>query len=282
MLDIHNNKIGAYVDRTTEFLSLCPRHKTQISSSSNTPFLRKNNDDNFEFQNEFDDVRKIHQQLIDLDIQYKSLLSVQAKCKMPTFEEETDQQNEQIHRLRSLKSQLESIKNEISLINIQFPHRPDVESIFLNIQKGLLRRYKNFYMEFSLNQAAFESAIQKQHSQSRNSIPKPTLSLDFGGENSQILEQERKQREETAELADIAQKAAQIRQLFEDINSIIISHGEIVEVIGSNVNQTRQNAENANMELHKAQKYQKKSHMEICAIILGVLVLILLILAFLK
>ncbi|EAX98639.1 SNARE domain containing protein [Trichomonas vaginalis G3] len=93
---------------------------------------------------------------------------------------------------------------------------------------------------------------------------------------------EMQQRQNNQELEEMTRRAREVQELFSDLATIISDQGTIIDRIDYNISEALTNAQKGHEAVEEAEKYQKGSKMWICAMIMGILVLILFIIALLK
>lgn len=213
---------------------------------------------------------------------FKSLTKAQKECLRPTFANASDQ----IAEVNNLNQQINEILQSINA-RIQYFKKPrpenDREMILNNIFISLNENYKEFNFQFKTSQQTFSATYYSApHVRSQESQSAVDFSTFNPGDESSQRAMEIQQRQNNAEFEALSRRAEEIKQLFVDLANLITEQGTVIQRIDYNITQTLDNARTAHDEVVEAEKYQKKSRMWICAAILGIMIVLMLIMAFLK
>ena len=284
-----NNQIY-YKDKTLEFIthrdgsSKTSRLSRSLSSNSDTTNLlqplqinRSPLDDFFELS------RSIKNDINKLNNLFEQLIKAHQACLRPTFEDPQNQFIAVNELTTQISSELQIIYNKILLLNIKSPNFLDREKIIENLKLSLLDNYKTISLQFQMTQQTFSASYNRfSKPKFKNNSPSIDLtSFNLGDENSQRA-LELQQRHENDELEQIRRRAADIQQIFKNLATLISEQGTLIDRIDYNITEALDNAKSAHENVVQAEKYQKKSRMWICAIILIVLILFLIVIAYFK
>ena len=278
--------LGAYSDITADFTSRRkPRNYNTISDSN--PLLSLETFDDSSLENIFQITRSLKNELRQLGPKLDDLRKAQQECLRPTFSDSSDLENQVALKAKSISSHLEDIAlqiNSIVLLPQESAAYPDRKRIVDNIRIGLKEVHRQFSIKFQTIQQSFRVSTQRVSrlipAQTEN--PVDFASFNLGGESSEKLALTQQERQNTKSLQNLASQAAELAQMFQQLNTMIVEQGTLIDRIDYNVNETLANAVEANKQVKKAAEYQKKSRMWICVVILGILVFILLLTAIAK
>jgi hypothetical protein len=128
-------------------------------------------------------------------------------------------------------------------------------------------------MLFKFQSRPFSVNLHKKSAKGPPSIEVSFLDLETpGSEQRQVqIEQERNARE----IQEIARRSEAIRDLFLDLENLVVEQGTLVDRIDATLQTTLENAMRAHDEVEGARKHQGKSRMWICVVVLIVIILML-------
>ena len=87
----------------------------------------------------------------------------------------------------------------------------------------------------------------------------PQSEVDF--QESLIIERE-------SEIRQIEQSVGELNELFRDVATMVYEQGEVLDVISDNVQGVREDTRGADVELRKANKYQRNARTKACCLLL--------------
>jgi syntaxin 16 len=282
--------LGASRDRTADLMSFrgvslkAIRPNQETSDSSLTRSFCESQDSPME--RFFQLSNEIRQEIADLHVAYDNLLKKHKECLRPTFSDTSDSVTEINSLSATINTRLETISQRISYLVLPVGAFPDRSKIITNLRTGLTDAYRDFSTKFRLEQQAFSATFGKKglgkRKKPRAEDDIDLMSLNFGTPgNEQRVAQMQQQRNEE-EIEQIARRAEEIRNIFADLASLISEQGTIIDRIDFCISETLNNAVEAQMEVEQAARYQQKSRMWICVVVLVVLIALLLVMAWLK
>lgn len=233
---------------------------------------------------------EIKSELAQVNISLDTLLKKQHECLRPTFSDTSDSINEINTLTNSINNHLQTISQRINFITMPGNQYPDRAKILSNIRTALLDSYRDFSVKFKTAQQTFSASFDR-HSRSKQKKNKKNndkdTSFDFtafnlGDQQSEMRQQMLQEERNNEEIEQIARRAEEIKNMFLDLSNLIVEQGTIIDRIDFCVTESLNNAVEAHKEVEKAAKYQSKSRMWICALILSVFVIVLIIMALLK
>ena len=286
------DKVGINKDKTYEFLlardgSKVYPHSQQedndttslISNQDRTPQLPPSILEPF-----FSAAQNIKLELNSLTPAFESLLKAQQECLRPTFADST----ESILRINSstqqINHQLQQIQQRIQKFQTYSSDHPDRAKIIHNLYQMLNDAYRTFSLKFKMAQQTFSTSYNRSASAAPSKSETTFSYTDFAFEDERgdNLQRNVMQQRENDEINQLTQKAEEVQQLFKDLAVLIADQGTIIDRIDYNIQEAKTNAEAAHEEIVEAEKYQKKSRMWVCAVIMGIMVFILLLMAIFK
>ena len=233
---------------------------------------------------------EIKGELVRINTSFDALLRKHQECLRPTFTDTSDSINEINVLTNSINSHLQTITQKINYINMNDPAHPDRLKVLANLRSALLESFREFSVKFKMAQQTFSASFNKAPHMRKKKKKKNSneesfddfLSFNIGDEQSERRQQQLQEERNNEEIEQIARRAEEIRNIFMDLSNLIIDQGTIIDRIDFCVNESLNNAREAHKDVEKAAKYQGKSRMWICAMILAVMVVILIIMALLK
>ena len=279
--------IGAYRDITADFSSR-RKPRTYNSISDSNPILSAEVlDDTSSLENVFQITRSLKNELRQLGPKLDDLRKAQQECLRPTFSDSSDLENQVATKAKLISSHLDEIASQINSIILlpqESASHPDRKRIVDNIRIGLKEVHRQFSIKFQTIQQSFRVSTQRVSRLMPTQMEAPVdfASFNLGGESSERLALSQQERQNTKSLQNLASQAAEVAQMFQQLNTMIVEQGTLIDRIDYNVNETLSNAVEANKQVKKAAEYQKKSRLWICVVILGILVFILFITAIAK
>lgn len=213
----------------------------------------------------------------------EKLIKLQQKCLMPDFGD-TNESLQGVNELtQQINSSLQAINQSINSLQIESTN-PDIVKIMSNIRTGLYDATKQFTIDFKLAQEGFTTSYYRgdrfKKNETQNLISFDVIYTDDAAANQRAMEMQ--QRQSNNELEELTRRAREVQQLFSDLATIIVEQGTVIDRIDYNISEALTNTQKGHEEVVEAEKYQKGSKMWVCAIIMGVLVFILFIMALFK
>lgn len=286
---------GANRDRTSILMSYRGTKVMARSSRETNDTSRLLSNTDFSEQNEsplepfFHLANEIKSELSQAGVSLDTLLKKQHECLRPTFSDTSDSINEINALTNSINNHLQSISQRINFITMPGNQYPDRAKILSNVRAALLDSYRDFSVKFKTAQQTFSASFKRRsHLGVKKSKKKEKdasidfSTLDLGDQQSERRQQMIQEERNNEEIEQIARRAEEIKNMFLDLSNLIVEQGTIVDRIDFCVTESLNNAVEANKEVEKAAKYQSKSRMWICALILSVFVIVLIIMALLK
>ncbi|KAH0791630.1 SNARE domain containing protein [Histomonas meleagridis] len=277
---------GANRDRTLEVVnyrgSSSPRPVSSPSYSDTELLLSGNGSSESLLQPYFDLANEIKMDISRLDTAYDTILKKQKECLRPTFVDSSDLISEINTLTSNINSKLQDIYQRISYLTLSDDH-PDRKRILENIRSNLLEQYKQFSFKFKMAQQTFSmSFTKKTKPKKRKQVTNDFEPFDFGEPGSERRQAQLQDQRSNEQIEQIAQRAEEVRSIFMELSTIIAEQGTVIDRIDYNINESLSNAIEAHKSIEKAAKYQKKSRMWICAVVLAVMVVLLFVLALTK
>ena len=287
-----NDKVGMNKDKTYDFLQARDGSKVypmMQQEDNDTTSLISNQDRSPQLQPSilepfFSAALNIKAELNSLNPSFESLLKAQQECLRPTFADST----ESIVRINSstqqINNQLEQIHQRIQKFQTYSSDHPDRAKIIHNLHQMLTEAYREFSLKFKMAQQTFSASYSRSTTSAQPKSDNTFSFADFAfdDERANYLHQNVMQQRENDEIAQLTRRAEEVQQLFKDLAVLIADQGTIIDRIDYNIQEAKSNAEAAHEEIVEAEKYQKKSRMWICAVIMGIMVFILLLMAIFK
>jgi syntaxin 16 len=226
---------------------------------------------------------EIKQEITELHVAYDSLLKKHKACLRPTFTDPADSVIEVEAQTATINARMQAVQQRIGYLSGAFSDAPDRRIILKNLRTALTDAFRDFSAKFKLEQQAFSAsygkAMQAKRGKKAAQDEIDLLSLDFGTPGAdQRQAQLQEQRNEEA-IEQIARRAEDIRNIFVELADLVAEQGTIVDRIDHCIATSLVNATAAHEEVVQAAKYQGKSRMWICVVILVVLIGLLLLLA---
>ena len=219
----------------------------------------------------------------DLNIALDALLKKHKECLRPTFADSLDTISEINAMTTSMNIKMDDIQQRINYLTLPDDGHPDRLKILCNLRQMLNEAFREFKVKFKLEQQTFSATFnrkgKKQRKRAKNEVDFSSLNFGTQGQEMRTMQMER-QREQ--EIEQIAQRAEEIRNIFHDLHSLIIEQGTVIDRIDYCINESLTNAVEAEGQIRSAAKYQQKSRMWLCVVILAVLIVILFIMALTK
>lgn len=279
---------GMSRDRTTDFIkyrrsdipySLSP-YKRDTETSRLLPSKPDRDFRKPEIEYFFDITEQLKIKLSHIDIEIDEMMKLQQKCLRLTFDDPSEQRERVNNITMRISAQFKEIFTAIKQFKSNSTNNDHIK-IINNLQIRLLEVYKALSTKFNTAQQTFQASYNKASSFLQPESDDAVNFDDFGlGGVSQTAELEHQQNNEI--INELALRAEQVRDIFEELASMISMQGTLIDRIDYNIEHTLENAEKAHESIVKAAKYQKKSRMYICAIILVFLIILLLIIAILR
>jgi syntaxin 16 len=229
---------------------------------------------------------EIKQEIADLHSAYDTLLKKHKECLRPTFSDSADSMTEVSSLTASINARMHSLSQRINCINYPDPSLQDRAKILTNLRTALTESYNEFSTKYKIEQQAFSASFGKTPHMRRESRKRQEevelSSLNFGPPaNEQRQLQMRNQRNEE-EIQQIARRAEEIRNIFVDLATMVRDQGTIIDRIDFCITESLANAVEAHSEVQKAARYQKKSRLWICVVVLVIVIAILFLMALAK
>lgn len=283
--------IGSNRDRTTDLIrfrgSNLYVHSAHEDDSDTVELIThdaNNISRNNPLERYFNLASEIKTEINRVNLQFDQLLKKHQECLRPTFTETNDLISNIEVLTSSINSTLKEIQKRINLLVYPTKDFPDRSKIISNLRTGVFDTYKQFALRFKLAQQTFNTRFNNS---SKMTIPDEDQTaidyskIDFNGQSG-ARQLELEQQRNDQEIEQLARRAEEIRDIFMDLNNLIIEQGTIVDRIDYNITETLNNANAAHDEIEKAQAYQKKSRMWICVFILTILVGLLILVALMR
>jgi syntaxin 16 len=226
---------------------------------------------------------EIKQEIAELHIAYDSLLKKHKACLRPTFTDPADSVIEVEALTATINARMQTVQQRIGYLSGGFSDSPDRQVVLNNLKAALTDIFRDFSAKFKLEQQAFSAsygkAAQKKRGKKAAQDDIDLLSLDFGtaGANQRQLQLQQQRNDEAIE--QIAKRAEDIRNIFVELANLVAEQGTVVDRIDHCIATSLVNATVAHEEVVQAAKYQGKSRMWICVVVLVVLIGLLLLLA---
>ncbi|OHS98386.1 SNARE domain containing protein [Tritrichomonas foetus] len=228
---------------------------------------------------------EIKSELVRINTSFDTLLKKQHECLRPTFTDTSDSINEINALTASINSHLQAISQRINFIILPGNQYPDRTKILSNLRAALLESFREFSVKFKMAQQTFSASFNRNphlKQKKKANAPFEFTSFNLGDEASERRQAQLQEERNNEEIEQIARRAEEIRNIFLDLSNLIVEQGTIIDRIDFNVSETLNNAVEAHKEVEKAAKYQSKSRMIYCAVILAIAVAVLVIFAILK
>jgi phospholipase/lecithinase/hemolysin len=225
---------------------------------------------------------EIKHEIANLHVLYDALLKKHKACLRPTFTDPADSINEVEAATASINMRMQTVQRQIGLLAPAFPDYPDRGAIVRNLRAAVTEAFRDFSAKFRLEQQAF-SASYGRSAEAKRSKKKADeddlLAIDFGAPGGQQRQAQFQQQRNEEAIEQMARRAAEIRNIFVELANLVAEQGAIVDRIDHCIAESLANATVAHEEVVQAAKYQGKSRMWICVVLLFVLVVILFLLA---
>jgi hypothetical protein len=227
---------------------------------------------------------EIKREIAALHTAFDALLKKHKACLRPTFTDAADSVSEVESMAASINARMQGIQQRIGFLASPFHDFPDREIIIRNLRVALSDAYRDFSGKFRLEQQAFSASYGRsaaaKHSKTSQADEIDLIDFGSGGREQRQLQLQRQRNEEAIE--QIAKQAEDIRNIFVELATIVAEQGTVVDRIDHCILQSLENATVAHEEVVKAAKYQGKSRMWICVVLLFVLIVILVLLGWNK
>jgi len=272
---------GLSFDQTSNFLRIRGGGSITnfFNSSSETSYLiSKSSNSISPLEPYFQLVKDVKNSIFSIKMSIDKLIKRQSDCLKVTFLDGPEKL-EQINIISSeINHSFQEIKERILILDPRAQQHEDRSKIISNIRTMLLNDYHSTLTQFRIQQEEF-SFLFNRYMKPIEEAPLITFS-DFAVTNEQMSQAILRQNEE--EIQALVSKATQIRDLFVQLSEIVVAQGSIIDRIDHNIEVSLENAQKANKNIEQAAKYQTKSRMWKCAILLIALIMILLVLEILK
>jgi chromosome segregation ATPase len=226
---------------------------------------------------------EIKQEIADLHVSYDALLKKHKACLRPTFTDPADSVTEVETATASINMRMQTIQQRIGYLAASFPGYPDRAAIIKNLRAALTEAFRDFSAKFKLEQQAFSASYGKSAAAKRGKKKQADdvdlLALDFGATGGQQRQAQLQQQQNEEAIEQIARRAEEIRNIFMELANLVAEQGAIVDRIDHCIAESLANTTVAHEEVVQAAKYQGKSRMWICVVLLFVLIVILFLLA---
>jgi hypothetical protein len=284
---MHQSQLGVSRDRTGDLLSFRGGSLKLIHSTRDTFDSSMIASDLLDSPLEpfFQRATETKQEILGLYVTLDNLLKKDQECLRPAFGDSSVIIVEINSLTASINARMQSVSRKINSLTCSesFPMRATILS---NIRRSLTESFKEFSTKFSLNQQAFSASFLKSpdlsHIDTNTRRASDFDSTNFGtAASDQRQIQLRNQRQEE-DIQNIAGRAEEIRNIFIDLATMIHDQGTMIDRIDVCIHASLANAREAGAEIERASRYQKKSRMWICVVILVILIVILFIMALSK
>lgn len=282
--------IGSNRDRTSEFISFrgssINHQSDQSSSFSDTDSLLRSSQTNVKYesplQNIFELSNDIKLEISRIENTLDVLMKKQKEYLRPTFADSSDLIDDINTITNNINSSIQNILQKINFLDSFADKSSDRRKIIENLKFVLMENFNKFKFKFQMAQQKFSANFTKIEKKNQENNQKKEFELIDFGNRSETRQMQLENQKNNQEYEEIVQKATELRSLFMELSGLIVQQGSIIDRIDYNINESLTNAIEANKNIEKAYSYQKKSRMWICALILGVLVVLLLVMALLK
>ena len=281
---------GVTKDKTYEFLQLRDTGRVPVNSRDNdsdtTSLLshKKKIEKKSVLDTYILEANNIKIEIISMSPAFENLLKLQQQCLRPTFADssETRQKIENINL--QLRAQLESLRERIAKFDLNTTDSTDRTKVINNLHQMLNEAFRDFSFKLKMAQQTFSATYDRIHNTAKQGNNDAYSVCDFLVDESRHdgLQREMTVQRENEEIQELTRRAEEVQQLFKDLAVLIADQGTIIDRIDYNISQSLTNAEAAHDEVIKAEKYQKKSRLWICVVILGIMIFILFLLALFK
>lgn len=230
----------------------------------------------------FEMSRGIKSDMSRVQLSFDSLIKAHQATLRPTFEDASFQYSAVNDISQRISSDLQNIFNRINMLSLKNPNFPDRERIIDNIRQSHIDSYRNVFLQFQMTQQAFTASMNRSKKPTNSTAPSIDITTFNLGEDGNQREMELNQRHNNEEFEQISRRAAEIQQIFKNLATLVNEQGTLIDRIDYNISEALDNAKSAHENIVKAEKYQQKSRMWICAILLGIMVLIMVVLLILR
>jgi hypothetical protein len=202
---------------------------------------------------------------------YSELLRAQQQCLRPTFAEASDQIAVVNELVASISQQLRNVQRRIALIHLASKDYPDRVRLLGNLRSALEDSYRKYSADFRMSQQAFAASYSRQPQHEPEDAPFDISSVI----PRDAIQDQLAANEAVLQLGQLAQRAAEVRDIFAQLDDLIASQGTIVDRIDANITESLRNAIAAEEEVGKAAEHQPTTRLWRCAAIMGVVVIVL-------
>jgi syntaxin 7 len=209
---------------------------------------------------------------------YCELLRAQQQCLRPTFAEASDQIEEVNKLVASISGQLRNVQRRIALIHIASRDRPDRVRLVGNLRSALEDAYRKYSTDFRMSQQAFAASYSRQPQLEPDDAPFDIASII----PRDAVQAQLAANETVVQLGRLAQRAADVREIFAQLDDLIASQGTIVDRIDANIAQSLQNAIAAEEDVGRAAEHQPKTRLWRCAVAMAACVILLILVVVFK
>jgi syntaxin 16 len=223
---------------------------------------------------------EIKREISELRSLFDRLTRLQERFLRPAFADPADHFREISELTSTIGSRMRSVSQQINGLQLPPGNPPDWVQIVANVRSTLSSSYRTFSNGFQISEQAFSVNLHKKLTKEPPPIEVSFLDLENpGSEQRQLqIEQERNARE----IQEIVRRSEAIRDLFLDLENLVIEQGTLVDRIDATLQSTLENARKAHNDVGSATRYQGKSRMWICVVLLILLILILFVCVLLK
>jgi hypothetical protein len=274
--------LGVSRDRTTDFTTLRGSDPDlpldRYGSSESSRLLSREIPTASPLEPYFRLSADIKTDLSRIKLAYSELLRAQQQCLRPTFAEANDQIEDVNRLVASISLQLRNVQRRIALIHIASRDHPDRVRLVANLRSALEDAYRKCSTDFRMAQQAFAASYSKQPQIEPEDAP-----FDIASVIPRNVVQAQVAADETvAQLGQLAQRAADVRDIFAQLDDLIASQGTLVDRIDANITGSLRNAVAAEEEVGKAAEHQPKTRLWTCAAGMGVFVILLILIVVFK
>lgn len=230
---------------------------------------------------------EIKRDLSDLNSALDTLLKKHKECLRPTFTDSLDSLGEINALTASMNAKMQNIQLRLGYFTMRNDPTPDRIKILNNLKSMLSEAYREFAVKFKLEQQTFSASLNRKDKtrggrkkQAKSEVDFDSFNFGTEGTEHHLLQVERERNDQ--EIEQIARRAEEIRNIFMDLHNLIVEQGTIIDRIDFCINETLTNTLAAEEDVRKAAKQQKKSRLWLCAMILGVVIFILLLMGLSK
>jgi len=288
----------AYRSRTPEFNRLREDHtirRRRYTDKSSAKKTLLNNTDNYDYEDGVEmkehivylppewvaRVSDVQYELTNIRTKLHELTDLHKAHLLPGFHDRDDEEQAIDIATGDLTKLFKKVQKVIKGIVVDpkiLP--PDEYQLKKNIKSELAREVQDFSISFRQSQKNYLEALRHRQAKSGGAFSMSdevfSANVDTGFSQTQMqrlndLESEVTQREK--DIIRIAKSISELADIFNDLNTLVIDQGTILDRIDYNLENTNANVGLAVDDIKKADEYQKKSRTKMCILLLLILVL---------